>query len=180
MRRNPLLNMLESERQHVDRDNQLKNYSTTKRGRPAIDDASADTLKDSAALSLKANATLARIEFARALSRQVEKHAKSMSFPSFVTLAPSQFAVPIAEASRFDVGKLIEWAKKALTCRNHITFVEAALYTNYQAQRGGAMGAVHWHTHSICWGGDEEFDDEQMLYDLIEAGEQPFNPGISH
>jgi hypothetical protein len=174
--RKPILTMREFELQHAERDVQLKKYMTTKRGREALDNATADTLKDKAALSLKANATLARVEFARALADMALKRASEMKFPAFLTLAPTQFSVPIADAPRFDVEKIIEWGKDKLKGCNHVTFVEAALYTNYQAPMDGSPGAVHWHLHSVMWG--DEYRAVGIVSDMTDEGQEGFIPGL--
>ncbi|WP_316358582.1 hypothetical protein [Devosia sp.] len=175
-RRNPILNMREFELQHAEREVQLKNYMTTKRGRAAIDSATADTLKDQAALSLKANATLARVEFARALAAQAEKRAGEMKFPFFLTLAPAQFSMSIADAPRFDVEKIIVWGKRVLAMCDHVTFVEAALYTNFQAPGQNSRGAVHWHLHSVVWG--DEYHASGIMGDMYGDPQPTFIPGL--
>jgi len=174
-RRNPILNMREFELQHFDRDVQLKNYMTTKRGRHALDDATADTIKDHAALSLKANSSLARIEVARALAKQAEKRAKDMFSPIFLTLAPAEFSMSIADAPRFDETRIVKWAEGLLKGCDHVTFVEAALYTNYQAPNETSRGAVHWHLHSVVWG--QYFHADEYLGELI-ADSPAFIPGL--
>lgn len=179
-KRLPILTMREFELQHAERELQLRRFMTTKRGRFAISDVTAESLKDSAALSLKANATHSRILFARAFAKQIEKKLIQIPGISFLTVTPAEFAIPVEEARRFKIEKLKDWAANLLRHFHHISVVEPAYYSNWRSQPGAVQGLYHWHFHSLIWPMMEGDTCNDIIADLMSDPERrPLIPGFA-
>lgn len=140
--------------EHRAQDDALKRFAASARGSPLVSDALWARLRDDAAKLLYATNARSRISVARATLEEVAALVGKGKLPPafFVTLASKRFAVPIEEAAGFDVARLIEWTSWWLGKFNHLTIVEAALYTIVPGWRGYV---VSWHTHSLVWGCSE-------------------------
>jgi hypothetical protein len=132
----------------------LKRFATTPRGRNLVSDALLARIRDDQARSLKATNARSRIAIARAATEELGALIDKGRLPpaSFVTLSSKRFAVPIGDAGTFDVPTLIGWTAPWLEKLNHLTVVEAALYTKVPGWSGQV---VSWHTHSIVWGASD-------------------------
>lgn len=140
--------------EHRAQDDALKRFAASARGSPLVSDALLARLRDDAAKLLFATNARSRIAVARAAQDELGAMVKKEKLPpaSFVTLASKRFAMPIEEAAGFDVGSLIDWTSWWLGTLNHLTIVEAALYTTVPGWPGGV---ISWHTHSLVWGCSE-------------------------
>lgn len=151
--RRPLLNMIEFTTQHEDQLHMMQKYMTTKRGRRAVDDITAENFKHSAAVSLKATSCQARIAMAMAAEKVFSKQVELMKDAEFLTLCPREFAVPMPEAAAFQPSGLIKWARKIMGDCNHVSVVDLAYYSNFPA---GTNGTAHFHVHAIRWNQDDQ------------------------
>lgn len=152
--RRPLLNMIEFTTQHEDQLHMMQKYMTTKRGRRAVDDITAENFKHSAAVSLKATSCLARIAMAMAAEKVFSKQVELMKNAEFLTLCPREFAVPMPEAAAFQPSGLIKWAREIMGDCNHVSVVDLAYYSNFSV-KAGTNGTAHFHVHAIRWNQNE-------------------------
>ncbi|RWP18021.1 MAG: hypothetical protein EOR01_23670 [Mesorhizobium sp.] len=128
-------------------------------------------------MSLFAINVRSRIQLAWAADREFDKVVSRRPEETFhfVTLAPKQFAVPIALAPTFDQKTLKAWAKDQLRGLNYVGMIEAAYYSNYNPVPGSRSAMVSWHIHAIVWGCSERRIG--AVADEVNAVCEPLIPG---
>lgn len=162
---------------HREFETMLRDYSTTARGRKAFDAETLLRMERRIAMSLFAINVRSRIQLAGAAGREFQKvilRGPDEDF-HFVTLAPKQFAVPIAIAPTFDQKTLKVWAKAQLRGLNYVGMIEAAYYSNYNPVPGRRSAMISWHVHAIVWGCSER--RLVAMADRVNAVEEPLIPG---
>ena len=162
---------------HWARDAQLKDYMLTARGQLAFDEATAQRLEHRAAGSLFATNTRARIAFATAAERAVSQLVEDGSIDTFffLTLAPRDFACPLADAADFDEFSVRFWALPLLLGFHHLGVIEAALYSNANVLPGTRGPMVSWHGHVLGWGSPKRKFDALVM--RVNGDHEPLIPG---
>lgn len=155
----------------------LRDFSTTARGRKALDTGTLQGMERRKAISLFAINVRSRIQLASAADREFDKVVSLRPDDAFyfVTLAPKQFAVPIAIAPMFEQKTLKAWAKDQLRGLNYVGMIEAAYYSNYNPVPGRRSAMVSWHIHAIVWGCSERRIG--AVADEVNAVCEPLIPG---
>jgi len=149
----PLLTWRAFKKAHLDQNDTLKRYATT-RGRDRVTDEIALTLKNDGKGLLYATSAMSRLALGKVLKELIGRAAGGAAFKNiyFVTLTPSQFAVPMSSAHKVDVAMLKEWATHVLNPDNFIAIVEAAHYSNFGVAPRSDEPAISWHVHALVWG----------------------------
>lgn len=142
---------------HREFETMLRDYSTTARGRKAFDAGTLQRMERRKAKSLFAINVRSRIQLASAADHEFDNVVSRRPDDGFyfVTLAPKEFAVPIAVAPTFDQKALKAWAKDHLRGLNYVGIIEAAYYSNYNPIPGRRSAMISWHVHAIIWGCSE-------------------------
>lgn len=144
-------------RQHQALDRRLHQFMRTKRGRDLGVQRLKTWLAFDAALSLKAINAIARIKHAECLVEKLRRffERKDLASVFFVTLIVREHAVPLTEASKFDVGECKSAACKLLDGLSFIGMVEAAYYYRSLFAFEPRQPVVAWHSHAIVWSADQ-------------------------
>jgi hypothetical protein len=172
--RKPLLSWIRYRREHIQRDDRLKNYLISGWGRKHPHSDVIEELKDASARSLFATNTRARLALTKAILRQIRRIASGRN-AAFVTLAPARFVTPLSRAASFDPMKLTIWAEELLAGYNFIGAVDLALYINLPANIASRAPSVAWHVHLLVWDFDE--GKLQEVLDRINDEERSFVSG---
>lgn len=178
MKRRPLRTVKSFAHAHFDQQERLRRYTITGRGRHHCDEVAWNSLKDGEAKSLKATNARARVELAAAVWHALGDvpGIDANDRPYFISLAPRAFAMPLSQASLFDVSAIVDWSRRVLGSGSFIGAVDAALYTNFSLS-GAAEPVVSWHVHAIVWRASDE--NVETLVDQVNIAHPPLVPGCT-